>query len=145
MRVLFSLERSYQRKGIKISYFNGIHSLFNLQAKTAPLLMPVPQVPVPMVLGVPTGITTTTVPAHLASRGRTAAMTLMSVASLACVSMVAPALTRKGPSVASANLDTAGAHVRCPLNHVPHLSVLMGAPVDRPANIPMSVLAFQVK
>lgn len=107
--------------------------------------MPVPQVPVPTVLVVPTGITTTTVPAHLASRERTVATTSMSAASLACVSMAVPALTHKGHSVVSANLDIAGSLVRCPPNHVPHLSVLMEAPVDRPVNIPTSVLAFQVK
>lgn len=121
------------------------NSLFHLQAKTAPSLMPVPQVPVPMVLVVPIGITTTTVPAHLASRERTAATTLMSAASLACASMAAFALTPTGPSAASASLDTVDAHVRCPFFPVPHHSVLMGAPVDRPVTIPMSVLAYQVQ
>lgn len=113
------------------------------EAKTAPSLMPVPPVPVPMGPVVPIGITTTTVPAHLASRERTAAMTLMSAASLACASMVASALTPMGPSVVGANLDTVGAHVRCPPFPVPHLSALMGAPADRPVTIPMSVLAYQ--
>lgn len=142
---LLSLDKSYQRREIKSSYFNGIYSLFNLKAKTALSSMPVPQVPVPMGLAVPTGITTTTVPAHLASRERTAAVTLMSAASLACASMVASALTLMGPTVASAHLDTAGAHVRCPPCRVPHHSVLMGVPVVRPANIPTSALASQVK
>ncbi len=130
---------------IESSYFNWIQFTFNLQAKTAPSLMPVPQVPVPMGPVVPIGITTTTVPAHLASKERTAAMTLTSAASLACASMAAFALTPMGPSAASANLDTAGAHVRCPPFPVPHLNALMGAPVDRPATIPMSVLAYQVE
>lgn len=107
--------------------------------------MPVPRAPVPMGPAVPTGITTTTVPAHLASRERTAAMTLKSAASLVCASMVASALTPMGPFAASASLDTVGAHVRCPPFPVPHHSVLMGAPVDRPATIPTSVLAYQVE
>lgn len=107
--------------------------------------MPVPQVPVPMEPVVPIGITTTTVRAHLASRERIAAMTLMSAASLACASMVASALTPMGPSIASASQDTAGAHVRCPPSRVPHLSALTGAPVDKPATIPTSVLAYQVE
>lgn len=107
--------------------------------------MPVPQVPVPMGPVVPTGITSTTAPAHLDFREKTAAMTLMSVASLACASVVASVLIPMGLSVASASLDTVGAHVRCQPFPVPHRSVLMGAPVDRPATIPMSVLAYQVK
>lgn len=131
--------------GSKVYVLTELNSLFNLQAKTAPSLMPVPPVPVPMGPVVPIGITTTTVPAHLASRERTAAMTLMSAASLACASMVASALTPMGPSVVGANLDTVGAHVRCPPFPVPHLSALMGAPADRPVTIPMSVLAYQVK
>lgn len=113
------------------------------EAKTAPSLMPVPQVHVPMVHVVPIGITTTTAPAHLASRERTAAMTLMSAASLACASMVVSASILMGPSAASANLVTAGVHVRCPPSPVPHLSALMGAPADRLATVPTSVLAYQ--
>lgn len=113
------------------------------EAKTVPSLMPVPQVPVPMEPVVPIGITTTTVHAHLATRERIAAMTLMSAASLACASMVASALTPMGPSIASASQDTAGAHVRCPPSRVPRLSALTGEPVDRPAIIPTSVLAYQ--
>ncbi len=129
---------------LKVPILTEYHSLINLQAKTVPSLMPVPQVLVPMGPDVPIGITTTTVPAHLASRERTAAMTLTSAASLACASMVASALTPMGPSIASANLDTVGAHVRCPPSHVPHLSASMEAPVDRPVTIPTSVLAYQV-
>lgn len=49
-----------------------------------------------------------------------------------------------GPSAVSASQATAGAHVRCPPCPVHHLSALMGAHVDRPAIIPMSVLAYQV-
>lgn len=59
--------------------------------------------------------------------------------------MVASASTLMGPSAASANLDTAGAHVKCPPCPVLHLSALMGAPVVRPATIPTSVLAYQVE
>ena len=129
----------------KAPMFTDYNSLFNLQAKTALILMPVPGVPVPMGPVVPTGITTTTVPAHLATRERTAAMTLMSAASLACASMVASAQTPKDPSAVVANLDTAGPHVRCPPCPVRHLSALMGAPVDRPATIPTSALAYQVE
>lgn len=50
-----------------------------------------------------------------------------------------------GPSAVSASQATAGAHVRCPPCPVHHLSALMGAHVDRPAIIPMSVLAYQVQ
>lgn len=130
---------------LKVSTLTEYNSLLNLQAKTAPSLMPVPQVLVPTGPDVPIGITTTTVHAHLASRERTVAMTLTSAASLACASMVASAWTPMGPSAVSATLDTVGAHVRCPPFPVPHLSALMGGHVDRPVTIPTSVLAYQVK
>lgn len=129
-------------KNYESTYVNWI---FNLQAKTAATSMPVPRAPVPTGPVVPTGITTTTVPAHLASRERTAAMTLMSAASLACASTVASASIPKGRSAVSANLDTVGARVRCPPCPVPHLSALTGAPVDKPATTLMSVLAYQVE
>lgn len=106
--------------------------------------MPVPQVHAPMVPVVPIGITITTVPAHLDSRERTAAMTLMSAVSLVFASMVASVLIPKGPSTASANLDIVDAHVRCPPFPVLHHSALMVAPVDRRVIIHMSVLACQV-
>lgn len=106
--------------------------------------MPVPQVHVPMVPVVPIGITTITVPAHLDSRERTAALTLMSAVSLVFASMVAFVLIPMGPSTASANLDIVDVHVRCPPFPVLHHSALMGAPADRRMIIHTSVLACQV-
>lgn len=58
------------------------------EAKTAPSLMLVRQVPVPMEPDVSIGITTITVPVRLASKEKTAAMTLTSAASLVFASMV---------------------------------------------------------
>lgn len=107
--------------------------------------MLVRQVPVPTEPDVSIGITIITVPVRLASKERTAAMTLTSAASLVFASMVEPAWTSMGPSAVSASQATAGAHVRCPPCPVHHLSALMGAHVDRPAIIPMSVLAYQVE
>lgn len=114
--------------------------VFHFQAKTAPSSMHVPQVPVPMGLAVPIGITTTTARVNLAIRGKTAAMTLMSAASLGRVSMAASALTLLDLSGASASKDTVGVHVRCPPYPVPHLSALMEGPVARQVTIPTSVL-----
>lgn len=53
--------------------------------------MLVRQVPVPTEPDVSIGITIITVPVHLASKERTAAMTLTSAASLVFASMVEPA------------------------------------------------------
>lgn len=66
-------------------------SLFDSQAKTAPSLMLVRQVPVPTEPDVSIGITIITVPVRLASKERTAAMTLTSATSLVFASMVEPA------------------------------------------------------
>lgn len=76
-------------------------NFYDTQAKTAPSLMLVPQVHVLTGLAVSIGITITTVLAHPGIKERIAAVTLMSVANLVLVSMVACVLTRLGPSAAS--------------------------------------------
>lgn len=80
--------RSYQ---VNSKYQIDFCSLFDSQAKTAPSLMLVRQVPVPTEPDVSIGITIITVPVRLASKERTAAMTLTSAASLVFASMVEPA------------------------------------------------------
>lgn len=48
-----------------------------------------------------------------------------------------------GHSAVSASRGTVAAHARCPPYPVPHLSASTVAPVDRPATIPTSALAYQ--
>lgn len=114
------------------------------QVRTALWLMPVPQAHALTVPAAPIGTTTTTVHAHLASRARTAAMTLMSAASRESVWMEASVWTHMVLFAVSVFLATVGARVRCLRSPARHPSASMGEPAIKLGTTLMNALACQV-